>query len=63
MGGGGNKADKGGVEVSLRTACCCQKFERAVQTFATSLPPFGVGFFRLMARVLPPNGASFASLS
>jgi len=29
-------------------------FERAVQTIAASLPPFGVSFCRLLVPVLPP---------
>jgi len=37
-------------------------FELAVQTFAASLPPFGVSFCRLMAQVLLPYGASYAAL-
>jgi len=37
-----------------------KKIECAVQTFAASLPPFGISFYRLMARVLPPFGISFA---
>jgi hypothetical protein len=37
-------------------------FERAVQTFAASLPPFSVSFCYLMTQVLPPYGASFAAL-
>jgi len=41
----------------------CRKnfFECAVQTFAASLPPFGVSFYLLMVRVLPPYGESFAA--
>jgi len=42
--------------------CRKKNFESAVQTFAASLPPFGVSFCNLMARVLPPYGVSFASL-
>jgi len=39
-----------------------KKFERPVQTFAASLPPFSVSFCRLMVRVLPYDGASFGAL-
>jgi len=39
-----------------------KKFERAIQTFAASLPPFGVSFCCLMGRVLSPYGTSFAAL-
>jgi hypothetical protein len=41
-----------------------KKFEHAVQTFATSLPPYGKSFaaLRHMYWVLSPYGACFAAL-
>jgi len=42
--------------------CSTNFFKCAVQTFAASLPPFGVRFCRLLAQVLLPYGTSFAPL-
>jgi len=39
-----------------------KNFEHAVQTFAASLPSFGVSFCHLMAQVLLPYGVSFVTL-
>jgi len=38
-----------------------KNFERVVQIFASSLPPFGVSFCRLTAQVWPSYGTCFAA--